>query len=159
MPPSKLAYVIADTRIPASPAQGTLFAGLSHRDGLYFPNDQRRDIPTGVVVSIPEGVTIKIRGLHENERNRLNVVPQDLHGPLDSQEIIVTVINNAPSTTKLDEYAKLASIAAYKTAPQLMWLDISPEPAPAAPEPPPSLAALAPVMAAARAANAAAVAK
>jgi dUTPase len=130
----KIQFTLLDAKLPAPPSQGVLFAAVTTRDGLYFPNDQRRDIPTGVEIDIPEGVTVKIRPLYSNEQNRLNVLPQTLYGPR-KQPIVLTVVNNAPATTKLDLYAKLAHIAAYKTQQALPWTDATPEIEPSPPPP------------------------
>jgi dUTPase len=119
-----------------SPAQGFLYACDVPRDGLYFPNDQRRDIPTGVDVDIPQGVTVEIQGLYENEQNRLAVIPRHIDGPW-SGPLFVTIVNNSPRTHVFDAVAKIASIRAYKTPTLLPWIDETPEPEPL-PTPPPS---------------------
>lgn len=125
--PKQPVYQVADN-IPNSPTSGHLYMTKPHPRENYHANAVKKPYDTGVIVQVPDGVTVEVSGVYKNEVDGWQVVPQRLTGPLPPTRVYVVLWNRAMATIKIDPQAPIAEIRAFQTPTPLMWLEHEPEP-------------------------------
>jgi hypothetical protein len=120
-------YQIIDPNLPAGPNTGYLYMSKPHPKDNYIANSVRRTIDTGIIISVPDGLRVLVRGIYGNEAKGLDIVPLELTGPLPPQPLHVVLANNASATVKLDPQVPIAQVYALKVDPPVLWKEHVPQ--------------------------------
>ena len=120
----KLSFTLSGN-VPHGPNGGFLYTQWPRPNEAYVANSTSRALPTGVTVHVPSGVTVRVRGMFENEALCVLVTPMDIHGPVEDYPIQLHVWNMSNSTQKLDPERPMATIEAIATPKRKVWHDAS----------------------------------
>ena len=120
----KLSFKLSGS-VPHGPNGGFLYTQWPRPSEAYVANSTSKALDTGVTVTIPSGVTVRVRGMFENEALNVKVTPMDIHGPVTDYHIQLHVWNMANATQKLTPSTPMATIEAHATPKSKVWHDAS----------------------------------